>query len=526
MRLTLVVFSIFGLAALAPLLYRLAGRHTGWIAALLPLGLFAWFIGLARGVLADGPMAISMAWAPSLGLNLSFYVDGLSLLFAFLICGVGALVLIYTGPYMAKDPQPGRFYLCLLLFMGSMLGLVLADNALVLFVFWELTSVSSYLLIGFNHTRPAARAAALQALLVTAGGGLALLAGLVLLAQVAGTPLLSGWAARATAIQGHGHYAPMLLLVLLGAFTKSAQFPFHFWLPGAMEAPSPVSAYLHSATMVKAGVYLLARLHPALGGTELWILLLSSAGGVTMVLGAMLALRQTDLKRMLAFSTVSVLGLLVHLLGLGTELAISAAMVYLLAHALYKGALFLMAGVIDHETGTRDLEQVSGLRRAMPVTAAIGALAALSMAGLPPMFGFIGKEVLYEAVWGEETAVLVTGMAVLSSVLLVAVAGSAGIRPFVGPRPGAPPTPRDPPVAMWLGPALLAGGGLLAGLAPGFMDRWVLTPAIEAVLRRETALHLGLWHGFTPVLMLSAFTVACGIVLFAARETLVRGTAG
>ena len=283
-------------------------------------------------------------------------------MFALLISGIGTLVFVYAGAYLAGHAHLLRFYLFLLLFMVSMLGLVLADNLLLLFVFWELTSLTSFLLIGFDHQRPVARAAALQALLVTGAGELAMLAGLILLGQAGGTFQVSELLTRGDMVRADGLYPAILLLVFAGAFTKSAQVPFHFWLPNAMEAPTPVSAYLHSATMVKAGVYLLARLSPVLGGTPTWEIVVTAIGVVTMLVGAWLAIRHTDLKRILAYSTLSALGTLVMLLGLGTAAAVTAAMVYLLGHALYKGALFLVAGAIDHEAGTRDVEVLGGLR--------------------------------------------------------------------------------------------------------------------------------------------------------------------
>jgi len=335
--------------------------------------------------------------------DLSFALDGLSLAFVLLVSGIGALVLIYSGAYLGEQPGGGRFFAYLLLFMGSMLGLVLSDNVITLFVFWELTSISSYLLIGFHHHTETSRASALKALLVTGAGGLLLLAGLLLMMLAAvqlGLPFEK--AGRISALfsvdfRQHPLYLPILVLLLLGAFTKSAQVPFHFWLPAAMAAPTPVSAYLHSATMVKAGVYLLARFHPILGDTIQWETLMIGVGVLTTLVGAIMATGQRDLKRILAYSTISVLGILTTLLGVGTVLAVEAAVVFLVAHALYKAALFMVAGNIDHETGTRDVTRLGGLRSLMPVTAITGILASLIKAGSPPMFGFIGKEALYTA---------------------------------------------------------------------------------------------------------------------------------
>ena len=316
-----------------------------------------------RRAVSEGGRVVELPWAPSLGLSLSFNLDGLGLLFAILITGIGALVVLYASRYLEGHAHAGRFYASLFAFMGAMLGVVLSDNVLTLFVFWELTGFTSYLLIGFEHERAAARAAAIQALIVTGAGGLALLAAGVLLVDVSGTANLSAMAAERASIVASPFYGAIAGLILLAAFTKSAQVPFHFWLPNAMEAPTPVSAYLHSATMVKAGVYLVARMTPLVGSTPVWTTAVTVAGAATMMVGAYRAVQEVDLKRILAYSTVSALGVLTMLLGVGTREAIIAALVYLVAHAGYKGALFLIAGAIDHETGTRDISALTGLRR-------------------------------------------------------------------------------------------------------------------------------------------------------------------
>lgn len=514
----------------APSVQHHAGAAwTGWLVALVPLGLTVYFASLL-GAVADGrPLVAAVAWAPSLGVDLAFRVDGLGLLFALLISGIGTLVFVYAGAYLAGNPQLFRFYLFLLLFMVSMLGLVLADNLLLLFAFWELTSLTSFLLIGFDHRRPVARAAALQALLVTGAGELAMFAGLILLGQVGGTYQVSELLTRGDTIRADGLYSAILLLIFAGAFTKSAQVPFHFWLPNAMEAPTPVSAYLHSATMVKAGIYLLARLSPVLGGTPTWEIVVSTIGVLTMLIGAWLSLRHTDLKRILAYSTLSALGTLVMLLGLGTAAAITAAMVYLLGHALYKGALFLVAGAIDHEAGTRDIAVLGGLRRAMPITAVAGGLAALSMAGLPPLFGFVGKELTYEASLGAAAGAALVTVAVAVNILLAAAAGIAGIGPFIGPARALPKLPNQGPVGLWIGAAVLAAMGLLLGLVPGLVNP-LLGAAVSSVLGREAPVHLALWHGFNVVLLLSVVTLVGGLgaygVSAALRRVAVRIDAG
>jgi multicomponent Na+:H+ antiporter subunit A len=507
-----IIITLFAAAILAPTVCRIAGRASGWILALLPLGLTAYLAGSAPSVWSGEPISTATRWVPSLGLDLTFRLDGLSLLFALLIAGIGVLVVIYSGEYLAGHPHLGRYYFALLMFMGSMLGLVLADNALLLFVFWELTSITSYLLIGFDHEREAARRGALQALLVTATGGLALLAGLVLVGQIAGTYEISGLLASGDVLRAHRLYPAALGLILLGAFTKSAQFPFHFWLPNAMEAPTPASAYLHAATMVKAGVYLLARLTPALGGTDLWWWIVTVTGGITMLTGAWLALRKTDLKQVLAYSTVSVLGILVFLLGMGGDAAWKATAAYLVAHGLYKGSLFLVAGVVDHETGTRDIDRLGGLRKAMPITALAALAAAISMAGLPPAFGFIGKELALEASLQHAWApIVLTAAIVIAGALLFAAAGMVSLRPFFG-APGDPPQrPHEAPFALWLGPFVLAAGGLGLGLAPGLLNAAVESAAGAVAASPVPSPDLALFHGFNLPLLLSGLTAAGGM---------------
>ncbi len=448
---------------------------------------------------------VELSWAPSLGLSLSFKLDGLGLLFALLIAAIGALVVLYASRYLDGNSQAGRFYASLFAFMGAMLGVALSDNVLTLFVFWELTGFMSFLLIGFEHERDDARTAALQALIVTGAGGLALLAAGVLLFDVTGTTSLSAMASRRESIVGHPFYAAIATLVLLAAFTKSAQVPFHFWLPNAMAAPTPVSAYLHSATMVKAGVYLVARMTPIIGATTLWTTAVTAVGAGTMVVGAYRSVQETDLKRILAYSTVSALGILTMLLGVGTREAVAASLVYLVAHACYKGALFLVAGVIDHETGTRDVTVLTGLRRAMPITAFAGGAAALSMAGVPPTLGFLGKDSAYDALLhGGAWSTWLLGLTVLASVLLGLAGLLAGIRPFQGSPIGE--VAHEPAWELWLPPLALAAGGVVAGLTPSILNA-PLSAAAAEILNTPSDISLALWHGLSPALMLSALTL-------------------
>jgi multicomponent Na+:H+ antiporter subunit A len=513
----IAVLSGFIVAVAAPWIVRL-GKMRGWLLALLPLALTIYFASLTPVITAGEAVTASYPWVPSMGLNLSFRLDGLSWLFALLVCGIGIVIFIYAGTYMDGDPLIGRFYAYILVFMASMLGLVLAENVIALFVFWELTSFSSYLLIGFKHQYEDARKAALRALLVTSGGGLALLAGLILMG-IAGNNFEISSLVASNAMTGHPLYTPVLLLILLGAFTKSAQMPFHFWLPGAMTAPSPVSAYLHSATMVKAGIYLLARLSPVLAGTNLWHLILPTVGGLTMLIGAFLSLRQVDLKRILAYSTISSLGTLVFLLGLDNPLAVQAAVVFLLVHSLYKGALFLIAGIIEHETGTRNITDLGGLRLKMPIVALAAGLAVLSMAGIPPLFGFVSKELLYEVTLeAHQSALAFTIIAVIANTFLVAVAALVFLRPFMGVPVDTPKQPHHEVPGLWLGPLLLGAGGLVAGLTISQVGQTFIAPAASVVASQPVPVKLALWHGINPMLILSAITVMAGLVLYRYRH--------
>jgi multicomponent Na+:H+ antiporter subunit A len=517
----LAVLSGFALALIAPWVQRLGRGRAGWVISLLPLGLFLFFGHHLLTLDSNAVHTVTYDWIPSLGIRLSFYADGLSLLFALLISGIGTLVVMYAGVYLADHPHRGRFYAYFMMFMAAMLGLVLIDNILTLYVFWELTSLSSYLLIGFEHERAEARAAAWQALLVTTAGGLALLAGLILLGQAGEVGEFSTLLTRREALLDHPLYVPIVLLLLIGAFTKSAQMPFHFWLPNAMEAPTPVSAYLHSATMVKAGIYLLARCSPILGGTTLWQSCITLVGAVTMLISAYMAMQQTDLKRILAYATVSALGLMTLLLGVGTSAAVKAAIVYLLVHALYKGALFLVAGAVDHETGRRDVTQLGGLGRLMPLTTLAAGLAALSMAGILPFLGFIGKELAYEAVLEAPFWTWVLSSAtVLANMLFVAVAGVVGLRPFLGPRPTTLPNTHEAPFLMWLGPLVLAAAGLGAGLQSTWLGEVLVAPAVTAVRGHAVTIELALWHGWNLALLLSIVTLVGGVVIYAGRGTL------
>ena len=492
------------------------GRLWGYAAALTAMvmtGAFALYIPAVQN---GETFLFGLNWAPSLGISLGFLIDGLALVFALLICGIGALIFLYATGYMGDHPQFGRFVLFLFAFMLSMLGVVLARDLITLFVFWELTSVTSYLLIGFNHENEQARRNALQAMLVTGAGGLALLAGFVLIGTATGgydlAQILSG-----QGLQDHALYLPILILILLGAFTKSAQFPFHFWLPNAMAAPTPVSAYLHSATMVKAGVYLLARMHPVLGDTTAWAASLTAAGLVTAVLGAVLALRQTDLKQALAYTTLMALGTITLFLAGGTPYALTAAVGFLIVHSLYKAALFMVVGAIDHATGTRDVAHLGGLRHVMPLTTLAAALAGASMAGLPPMIGWIGKELLYAGSATLSSPALVTLGVLIANALMFAVAGIVAWRPFWGSRVTPPHSPHEAPWQMLAGPLLLGALGLVFGLGAGLVQPMVGATVTGSLAQpRAAAMHL--WEGVNLPLLLSLTTFALGRVLYLTRD--------
>ncbi|MCC1491835.1 putative monovalent cation/H+ antiporter subunit A [Cognatishimia sp. F0-27] len=491
------------------------------IIGLLPVAisgiLFVWFLTLVPVVADGGILRTQWTWVPSLGITLSFLVDGLSLTFALLITGIGALVHLYSNTYLAGHPQFARFALFLTSFMLAMLGLVLADNLIGLFVFWELTTITSYLLIGFGHETAKGRRSALQALFVTGAGALAMLAGFILLGTVAGSFELSEILSDPDAIKGSGLYVPILLLILAGTFTKSAQFPFHFWLPNAMAAPTPVSAFLHSATMVKAGVYLMARLHPGLSGTDLWMWSLTIFGAVTAVLASILALRQTDLKQALAYTTLMALGTLTLFLGQESGYAMTAFATFLIVHSLYKAALFLIVGCIDHETGTRETAILGGLARFMPITAFAAALSALSMAGFPPFLGFIGKELKYAGALAVGSEPLfVAGAVLVANALMLAVAGVVAFKPFWRPAGGEmPKKPHEAPWPMLVGPVLLAIAGAAFGIYPDLLQRALVAPTVASLLGNiEDTKELKLWAGVNLPLILSVVTVALGLVLY------------
>lgn len=478
-------------------------------------------------VTPDSPLTLQFEWLPSLGLSLSLYLDSLSSLFALLITGIGTLVVIYAGYYFQKDTTSWRFLSYLLLFMTSMLGVVMAGDVLSLFIFWEGTSITSFLLVGYKTKDEQARKGAFKALFITGGGGIALLAGLIWVAEIAGASDFGTILASGPALRASPYYPIFLGLIALGAFTKSAQAPAHIWLPSAMTAPTPASAFLHSATMVKAGVYLLARLNPALGFTDLWFYLLTSVGVLTMLTGAYLGFKQNDLKALLAYSTISQLGVMVAMIGQDIEISYKALVVSVLAHGLYKSALFMTAGIVDHETGTRDLRRLGGLARLMPATAVTASVAGLSMAGLPPMFGFLAKETLLATSIHPSLPPVIGAIfpwaTVVSGALLLAQSGLCVYDAFLGKPadPQHPPHGHEPPAAMWLMPAIPAFLSLAIGLIPK-PERLasLLAGAAADAFSSKVKVSLAIWSGLTVPLALSVVAVALGSLLFTYRHRL------
>ncbi|WP_417407875.1 putative monovalent cation/H+ antiporter subunit A [Hoeflea sp.] len=524
---TFIVLMLPFLAALiAPWLTRRLGHNAAWLLALAPVAIFIHFLGFATEVAGGGVVTGGFQWVPSFNVSFSWLIDGLSLTFALLISGIGALIILYSGGYLKGHAQLGRFFSFMLLFMGAMLGVVISDSFLMLFVYWELTSITSFLLIGFDHTREASRRAAVQALVVTGGGGLALLAGLLVIWNITGVSQISLLLNFGDELRGSPFYLLALLLVLGGAFSKSAQFPLHFWLPNAMEAPTPVSAYLHSATMVKAGVYLLMRLNPVLGDTVWWETILPVFGGTTLIVGTLLAIRQTDLKLMLAYTTVSSLGLLVMLTGFGSEHAIAAAVLYLVAHSLFKGGLFMVAGLIDHEAGTRDVTRLGGLRKAMPITFVAAMAAAISMAGLPPFIGFLAKEEIYYALWATDPwSLAFVAVAVVGNGLMFVIGFAVAIKPFFGPAVKTPKAAHEGPALLWLGPLTLGATALVAALVSPLTHRFISSPMASAVAGEAEEVTISVIPHMGPALILSLVTIVFGIVAYRMLDRLRAGMA-
>ncbi|HEY4552498.1 MAG TPA: Na+/H+ antiporter subunit A, partial [Bacillaceae bacterium] len=534
------------LAIFIPMLYKHINRiHTGWFVLVLPVILFVYFLRLLPAIKLQGSIQETVNWIPSLNINFTAYADGLGLLFGLLITGIGSLVVLYSIFYLSKDKERlGSFYVYLLMFMGAMLGVVLSDNLIVLYAFWELTSFSSFLLIGYWNHRQGSRYGAQKSMLITVFGGLAMLAGFLLLYLMTESFSIREIISSAGEINSSPLFIPALVLVLLGAFTKSAQFPFHIWLPDAMEAPTPVSAYLHSATMVKAGIYMVARLSPVFAEEGTWFWLVGGIGILTLFWGSLNAVKQTDLKAILAFSTVSQLGLIMSLLGVGAAAlhyefmndniymaATVAAVFHLINHATFKGSLFMVAGIVDHETGTRDIRRLGGLMQLMPVTFTIALIGTFSMAGLPPFNGYLSKEMFFAAMvnvlsldifqvqtWG----VLFPVLAWVGSVFTFVYSMLLLFKTFTGTyKPEKlEKKPHEAPAGMLVSPIILGALVIIFGLFPNILSGSIIEPAASAIMPALAAsgqpfnVDIHFWHGFKPELFMTIGVIAIGAFLY------------
>lgn len=542
----LAIVSPLLLSIFIPFFYRNFQRiHTGWFVLPLPVLLFSYFLSFLPDTANQKTIMASLNWISSMGINFTAKIDGLGLLFALLISGIGALVVLYSIFYLAKDKEKlNTFYVYLLLFMGAMLGVVCSDNLIVLYAFWELTSFSSFLLIGYWYGREKSRYGAQKSMLITVFGGLAMLGGIILLYIMTGTFSMSEIISKPDQIFGHSLFTPALLCILLGAFTKSAQFPFYIWLPDAMEAPTPVSAYLHSATMVKAGIYLVARFTPVFGESGLWFWLVGGVGLLTLIWGSIFAVKQTDLKGILAFSTVSQLGLIMSLLGVGAAalhydsledniftVAVTAAIFHLINHATFKGSLFMAAGIIDHETGTRDIRRLGGLMHVMPITFTISAIGAFSMAGIPPFNGFLSKEMFFTAMVEvtksnlfnlETVGVLFPIIAWAASVFTFVYSMILVFKTFTGKYQPEKleHKPHEAPVGMLISPIILISLVIVFGLFPNLLSESLISPAMAAILPgllgggEKFDVHISFWHGINIELLMTAGVILLGFILF------------
>lgn len=515
------------IGVLVPLVTRHQSRTVcAWATAALPAASLAIILYLAPSVLQGESYVERFEWIPSAGLELAFRLDGFALLFTLLILGIGLLVILYARYYLSAKDNMGRFYSMLILFMTAMLGIVTSENLIQLWLFWELTSISSFLLISFWNDKSDARKGARMALTITGMGGLALFAGILLIGQVVGSYNLTDVLAQGDLIRSSEAYPFILILVLLGAFTKSAQFPFHFWLPHAMAAPTPVSAYLHSATMVKAGIFLMGRLYPALAGTDMWFVIVTLTGLATLLVGAYMALFKHDLKGLLAYSTISHLGLITLLLGLNSKLAAVAATFHIINHATFKASLFMAAGIIDHETGSRDMRKLNGLWRFMPHTATLAMVAALAMAGVPLLNGFLSKEMFFAETLHQGS------LGALSWILpvLATVAGVFSVAYslrfihdvfFNGEPVDLPKTPHEPPRYMKIPVEILVGVCFIVGIAPGIVIAGLLHSASTSLLQSATPEYsLAIWHGLNFPLLMSFIALIGGIAVYSSRKQL------
>ncbi|MBO8156005.1 MAG: Na+/H+ antiporter subunit A [Bacillaceae bacterium] len=503
--------------------------HTGWFLLPIPFIIFIYFLQFISTELT--PVRETYPWIPSLNIHFDLYLDGLSLLFALLISGIGTLVLLYSIYYLDRSEKLGHFYIYLMLFMSAMLGVVLSDNVFVLYTFWEFTSLSSFLLIGYWHHRERSRYGALKSMLITVFGGLSLLGGIILLSMTAETASIRAMIEHKEMIINSPYFPLILVFLFLGAFTKSAQFPFHIWLPDAMEAPTPVSAYLHSATMVKAGIYLIARFSPILAGEPAFFMVVSGIGIITLCWGSFMAVRQTDLKGILAFSTISQLGMIMTMLGFGTKAAVFAAVFHILNHATFKGSLFMVAGIVDHETGTRDIRKLGGLMALMPVSTTLAIFGTFSMAGVPLPFlnGFYSKEMFFDSsldIGGfglpflDALAAAIPYLAVLGSIFTFVYSMYFFFGTFRGRLNinELPKKPHEAPWGMLASPVLLIGGVILIGLFPNVVNEPLLAQTAKAIYGDAIHKHIAFWHGLNTPFYMSMAVVGAGALLAFTRH--------
>lgn len=536
----LAIISPLILAIFIPFVHKTFPKiHTGWFLLPLPVLLFAYFLTFLSTTINGQTTMETLAWIPTLGINFTVRLDGLGLLFALLITGIGSLVVLYSIYYLSKEKEKlNQFYVYLLLFMGAMLGVVLSDNLIVLYAFWELTSFSSFLLIGYWNHRERSRYGAQKSMLITVFGGLSMLGGIILLYLMTGTFSISEAIGLAEVIVNHELFTAALLCFLLGAFTKSAQFPFHIWLPDAMEAPTPVSAYLHSATMVKAGIYLVARLTPIFAFSGLWIWLVAGIGILTLFWGSFNAVKHTDLKGILAYSTISQLGLIMSLLGLGAAslhystidagfytVAVSAAVFHLLNHATFKGSLFMMVGIVDHETGTRDIRNLGGLMTIMPITFTIAIIGAFSMAGLPPFNGFLSKEMFFSGMLRAQEigffnmntlGIIFPIVAWVASVFTFIYSMIIVFKTFTGKyQPEKLKVkPHEASIGMLISPVILVSLVVIIGFFPNLVSPLINTVMASILPGMEFDVQIYFWHGFTPELFMTMGVIIVGVLLY------------
>lgn len=510
--LSLMAATIF-VAFISAFLNKLIGKKTGWLLAILPAAMTLTLLGHLGEVGSIGPVGSFVGWMPDIGFNIAFHLDGLSILMGLMICGIGTFILIYGGGYLKGDQYLGRFYVAIQLFLVAMLGVVVSDNLILLFIFWELTSMTSFLLIGYSHDKAESRTAALHALLVTAGGGLCLLVGFVLLGMSAGTFEISRMVQTGYTLSNSPMETAAFILIFLGAFTKSAQFPFHFWLPGAMAAPTPVSSYLHSATMVKAGVFLLARLQPVMSTHQWWMGVLVFFGTITMLWGAFLAVKKLDLKQILAYTTLSALGLMMVLLAFPIPYATVAFVCFILSHALYKGTLFMVAGIVDHQTGTRDVSKLSGLSKSLPLTGFAVLLASVAMAGFMPTLSFIGKELILEAFLKDEVIGIVLALTTAMAAVAFTYVAALFLWTFFANRPSEKQYKEGYP-SLLIGPIVLSILGFVLGVAFPVTEVLVHTAAVAMVGGSVELPSLALWHGVNLPLALSIISIVVGVGTF------------